>query len=373
MPAHWVLSKTVPTLSKLVLPRYIGAHVSAAKGVENSVLNCAGIGGTAFSLFLKPSRTWAAGKPYTEENISLFKQYCQEHGIDTSKHIVPHGSYLINLGNPDEEKREKSFVAFMHELERCETLDIGHYNFHPGSTTGECTSLMSTAYISDCINRAHKATSKVTVVVENMAGQGNVIGSTFEELKQIIDGVDDKSRIGVCLDSCHLFAAGYDISTYEGYHKTMAQFDDVVGFKYLKAWHLNDSKCALGSKKDRHANIGRGFIGLNFFENLLADERFKEIPMILETPPRRPLESVTSIKTDDQEDDAGCSCESDSSNDEGAAGKKKRGRPRKKPLNGKKQAKGVEDFTVWAEEIQLLLSFTKDAGNEAEEKKVIRG
>ncbi|KAG8818644.1 hypothetical protein FRC17_010763 [Serendipita sp. 399] len=259
----------------------VGAHISAAGGIEQAIPNAAKIGAEAFALFLKSQRQWNA-KPLSKESIEGFKSRMNTFGYDF-KHVFPHGSYLVNLGNPDKEKREKSYECFLDDLIRCEQVGIGLYNFHPGSTVGGCTVDESIKHIADSLNRAHKATSSVVTVVENMAGAGNVIGGTFEQLAQIIEGVEDKKRVGICLDTCHMFASGYDIRTKEAYEKTMAKFESVVGFKYLSGLHLNDSKTELGSKKDRHESLGLGHVGLRAFAFMMRDERLKGLPMVLET------------------------------------------------------------------------------------------
>lgn len=263
-------------------PWKIGAHVSAAGGVENAVRNAAMVGANAFALFVKSQRKWDS-PPLSAENVDVFTTRMQEFGY-SPKHVLPHGSYLVNLGNPDEAKRQKSFNCFLDDLQRCEQLGLELYNFHPGSTVGQATKEESIALIAECINNAHKATKYITIVIENMAGSGNVIGSQFSELKGIIDHVEDKTRVGVCLDTCHAFAAGYDISTKDGWDATLAAFDTEVGLSYLKGLHLNDSKAALGSKKDRHENIGLGHLGISTFRHIVSDPRTQDIPLILETP-----------------------------------------------------------------------------------------
>lgn len=263
-------------------PWKIGAHVSAAGGVENTVRNAAMVGANSFALFVKSQRKWDSPS-LSVGNIDGFKRRMQEFGY-SPKHVLPHGSYLVNLGNPDEEKRQKSFNCFLDDLQRCEQLGLELYNFHPGSTVGQATKEESIAFIAECINNAHKATKYITIVIENMAGSGNVIGSRFSELKGIIDHVEDKTRVGVCLDTCHAFAAGYDISTKKGWDATLSAFDTEVGLSYLKGLHLNDSKAALGSKKDRHENIGLGHIGISTFRHVVSDPRTQDIPLILETP-----------------------------------------------------------------------------------------
>ncbi|EPQ32105.1 uncharacterized protein PFL1_00302 [Pseudozyma flocculosa PF-1] len=261
---------------------HVGAHISSAGGVENAPLNALRIGGNAFSLFVRPKMQWAS-KPLTDTNTSQFHVRTKEHGYG-APHVVPHGCYLINLANPDEAKRAKSFEAFMDDLQRCEALGVALYNFHPGSTVGECTKEEGCRNIADAINKAHGLTKSVTILIENMAGAGNLIGGTFEELRDIIGNVTDKSRVGICLDTCHAFAAGYDMTSREAYDATMSQLASTVGFEFVKAVHLNDSKTPLGSHKDRHENIGAGHLGLFAFYALMNDERFAGIPLILETP-----------------------------------------------------------------------------------------
>ncbi|KZO97759.1 AP endonuclease [Calocera viscosa TUFC12733] len=260
----------------------VGAHVSAAGGVENAVLNAASIGANAFALFLKSQRKWTS-PPLTEDSISLFKARMTKYGYDTGM-VLPHGSYLINLGNPDAGKREKAYECFLDDLQRCEQLGIKLYNFHPGSTVGGAPLEECLAHVAESINRAHKATSHVCIVIENMAGAGNVMGCRFSDLATMINLVEDKSRVGVCLDTCHLFASGYDIRDKTAYQATMEEFDKVVGLRYLKAWHLNDSKTPLNSKKDRHENLGLGHIGLPTFSHIMTDPRLAHMPMVLETP-----------------------------------------------------------------------------------------
>ncbi|KAI9034629.1 endonuclease 4 [Hyaloraphidium curvatum] len=261
--------------------RFIGAHVSASGGVHNSPANAARIGATGFALFLKNQRQWAC--PALEDAVKDgFKEQIKALGYDFSS-VIPHGSYLVNLGNRDKDKREKAYENFLDDLVRCEQLGIPHHNLHPGSTCGEITADESIRLIVDCIDRAHAATSSVIVVLENCAGHANTIGS-FEDLGKICAQVKDKSRVGVCLDTCHAFAFGHDIRTKEAYEATMRSFEELVGFKYLRAVHLNDSKGELRCRKDRHENIGKGFIGIEGFRLLLNDPRFADIPLVLETP-----------------------------------------------------------------------------------------
>lgn len=259
----------------------IGAHVSITGGIENAPYNAREIGAKAFALFTKNQRRWTA-KDLEEKNILEFKRRIEEIGIE-SKYILPHDSYLINLGNADEEKRNQSFEAFVDEMKRCNELGLLYLNMHPGSHLKEISEEQSMDLIIDCINKAHELVSNVTVVLEITAGQGSNLGYTFEHLAYIINGTINKNRIGVCLDTCHMFAAGYDIRTKDSYTKTMNSFEEIVGFKYLKGVHLNDSMVPLASKKDRHESIGKGELGLEFFELLMNDERFDDIPIVLET------------------------------------------------------------------------------------------
>lgn len=259
----------------------IGAHVSITGGIENAPYNAREIGAKAFALFTKNQRRWTA-KDLEEKNILEFKRRIEEIGIEP-KYILPHDSYLINLGNADEEKRNQSFEAFVDEMKRCNELGLLYLNMHPGSHLKEISEEQSMDLIIDCINKAHELVSNVTVVLEITAGQGSNLGYTFEHLAYIINGTINKNRIGVCLDTCHMFAAGYDIRTKDSYTKTMNNFEKIVGFKYLKGVHLNDSMVPLASKKDRHESIGKGELGLEFFELLMNDERFDDIPIVLET------------------------------------------------------------------------------------------
>lgn len=276
-------SKNKMPISPATCRKWIGAHVSISGGLHMAVKHTLAIKGHAFGLFLKNQRRWDSS-PLSKSAIDDFHNACQQHDFIHPWNILPHGSYLINLASPDNEKRAKSFDAFLDDLLRCEQLGISLYNFHPGSTTGSCTMSQSIQHVSDSINMAHSKTSKVIVVVENMSGQGNIVGSKFEELASIIDLVKDKTRIGICLDTCHLFAAGYDIRTVNKFDNVMKDFDRIIGLKYLKAIHLNDSKEGLGDHKDRHENIGKGKLGLECFKFIMNDDRFNDIPMILETP-----------------------------------------------------------------------------------------
>ena len=261
--------------------KFVGAHCSASGGVYNAVYNAQKIGAKAFALFTKNQKRWEA-KPLDTKTIDKFKRALSESGI-LPKHVLPHDSYLINLGNPDEQKLIKSKMAFIDELQRCEQLGLDRLNFHPGSHLKEISEDECLDKISESINIALDKTSGVIAVIENTAGQGSNLGYKFEHLAQIIDKVEDKSRIGVCIDTCHMFVAGYDIRTREAYDKTWAEFEKIVGFKYLMGMHINDSKPPLGSKKDRHHSIGHGEIGLDAFRFIMNDKRMDDIPLILET------------------------------------------------------------------------------------------
>ena len=258
-----------------------GAHVSASGGVFKAPLNAQKIGAKAFALFVKNQRRWTA-KPYDQKTIDLFKKNLEEVGI-APKHVLPHDSYLINLGHPDIEQREKSLNAFIDEVQRCEQLGLDKLNFHPGShlramSEEECLDL-----IAQNMNKTLEVTEGVSLVIENTAGQGSNLGYKFEHLAYLIDKSIDKSRVGVCIDTCHMFVAGYDIRTREAYDKTWDEFDRIVGFEYLKGMHINDSKPPLGSKKDRHESLGKGEIGLDAFRFIANDKRMDDMPLVLET------------------------------------------------------------------------------------------
>ena len=260
--------------------KYIGAHVSASGGVEFAPINAHEIGANAFALFTKNQRQWIS-KPLSEESIRLFKENCDKYGFQP-EYILPHDSYLINLGHPEEEGLNKSRAAFLDEMQRCEQLGLRLLNFHPGSSLNKIATEDCLSLIAESINITLEKTKGVTAVIENTAGQGSNLGSEFWQLKYIIDRVDDKSRVGVCLDTCHTYTAGYDI--VNDYDKVFEEFDKEVGFNYLRGMHLNDSKKALGTHVDRHDRIGEGLIGKAFFERLMQDSRFDNIPLVLETP-----------------------------------------------------------------------------------------
>ena len=276
--------------------KFVGAHVSASGGVFNAPLNAMKIGAKAFALFTKNQRQWVA-KPFTKEIIDKFKKNLEKSGI-SPKYILPHDSYLINLGSPDIEKLKKSRDAFIDEIRRCEELGLELLNFHPGSHLVKVgkrdpeyhnkimeAELKALDLIALSLNMAIDATkdTRVKLVIENTAGQGTNLGYKFEHIAHIIDKIEDKSRVGVCLDTCHTFSAGYDLRTKEAYEETMSQFDRVVGFKYLSGMHINDSKAKLGSRVDRHHSLGQGEIGWDTFRFIMNDKRMDNIPLILET------------------------------------------------------------------------------------------
>ena len=261
--------------------KYIGAHVSAAGGVDQAVIRAHEINATAFALFTKNQRQWKAAA-LTDDVIARFKENCQKYGY-SKQQILPHDSYLINLGHPETEALDKSRDAFLDELQRCEQLGIGLLNFHPGSHLNKIDIDLCLARISESINIALDKTEGVTAVIENTAGQGTNLGFSFEQLAAIIEGVEDKERVGVCIDTCHAFAAGYDLRTQETCDATFKQFDDIVGFRFLKAMHLNDAKSAFASRVDRHHSLGEGNIGYTPFSYIMKDSRFDGIPLILET------------------------------------------------------------------------------------------
>jgi deoxyribonuclease IV len=258
----------------------IGAHVSISGGVQNAPKNAHDIGAKAFAMFLKNQRQWVA-KPYEEETIAAFKSEMSKYGF-TADDVLPHDSYLINLGSPDINARAKSLDAFIDEASRVEALGLKLLNFHPGSHLGEISEDECLKYIAESMNEAIAKTKKCVLVIENTAGQGSNMGFRFEHLARLIELTDDKTRVGVCLDTCHTFSAGYDIK--EHFDAVFEEFESSVGFKYLRGMHINDSKVPFASKKDRHESLGGGSIGIEFFTKLMKDNRFDSIPLILETP-----------------------------------------------------------------------------------------
>jgi len=261
--------------------KYIGAHVSTEGGVQKAPINAYNIGAKAFALFVKNQRRWEES-PLKDETIKAFKDNIEKYGYSTER-ILPHDGYLINLGHPEKEKREISLRSFIHEAKRCEALSLKYLNFHPGSHLNQISEEECIDNIINSLNHALKETDYIKLVIENTAGQGSNIGYKFEHIKNIIEGINDKNRIGVCLDTCHLYASGYDITKKESYEETIKEFDKTVGLKYLIAFHINDSKKGLGSKIDRHENLGKGTMGLDVFKYIINDRRFEEKIFILET------------------------------------------------------------------------------------------
>lgn len=262
--------------------KYFGAHVSASGGVENAVHNAQFIGANAFALFTKNQRQWSA-PALTPEQIATFRRAMSEAGF-TAQQVLPHDSYLINLGHPDKEGLDKSRDAFFEEMERCEQLGLDRLNFHPGSHLKRISEEGSLQLIAESINMALERTKGVTAVIENTAGQGSNLGYRFEHLAYIIERVEDKSRVGICIDTCHAFAAGYDLRSREACEHTFEELDKVVGIGYLRGMHLNDAMRPLGSRIDRHTPLGEGEIGWECFKYIASDARFDNIPLILETP-----------------------------------------------------------------------------------------
>src|SRR5574344_481624 len=261
--------------------KYVGAHVSAAGGIELAIERAVSLGANALALFTKNQRQWSA-PPLTEATVLAFRRACTQAGF-LPEQILPHDSYLINLGHPDPDGLAKSREAFLDELRRCEQLGLCYLNFHPGSHLKQIPEAVSLRLVSESINWALEQTNGVTAVIENTAGQGSNLGWSFEHLAQIIDGVEDKSRVGVCLDTCHAFAAGYELRTPEAWAATFAEFERLVGFRYLKGMHINGAKSEFGSRVDRHHSLRAGNLGTAVFEFIMQDERFDRIPLILET------------------------------------------------------------------------------------------
>lgn len=262
--------------------KFVGAHVSATGGVSNAPLNAHKIGARAFALFTRNPSRWHTPATSTKE-AEAFKENCKKLGYTPDK-ILPHDSYLINLGSPDEEGLEKSRKAFLDEMQRCEQLGLTMLNFHPGSHLKQMDTNDCLDRIAESINLTLDETSSVKAVIENTAGQGSNLGYSFAQLRRIIDGVTDKSRVGVCIDTCHAFAAGYDLSTPSGYEAVWQEFADTVGWDFFSAMHINDTKKGLGSHVDRHESLGKGMLGTDFFKMLMNDPHMDSIPLILETP-----------------------------------------------------------------------------------------
>ncbi len=261
--------------------KYVGAHVSISGGVSNAPINAFNIGAKAFGMFVKNQRQWIA-KPIEEEEIKKFKKNLAENGYNP-ENVLPHAGYLINIANPEKENRDKSINALIDEVNRCRVLGLKYLNFHPGShlTLSEEEGI---EFVISSINEVLEKTSDIILVIENTAGQGSNLGNRFEQIAKMIAGIDNKERVGVCVDTCHTFAAGYDIAGKDGYNKVWEEFDKVIGIKYLRGIHLNDSKTPFGSKKDRHESLGKGYMGEDFLTLLMNDLRLENIPIILETP-----------------------------------------------------------------------------------------
>jgi deoxyribonuclease-4 len=262
--------------------KYVGAHVSASGGVENAPVNAKAIGAKAFALFTKNQRQWFSN-PLSKASIKAFRENCEKLDFKPFQ-ILPHDSYLINLGHPEKEPLEKSRTSFLDEMQRCEQLGLDRLNFHPGSHLNIISEEECLSRIAESVNIVLDKTKGVTAVIENTAGQGTNMGHKFEQLRFIIDKVNDKSRVGICIDTCHAFTSGYNIKSKEGYDETFRTFDKIIGFKYLRGIHINDSKKELATRVDRHDNIGKGFLGEDVFRMLMNDGRLDNMPLILETP-----------------------------------------------------------------------------------------
>lgn len=273
----------------------VGAHVSIAGGVENAPLNARDIGATAFGMFTKNQRQWRAAA-LTDESILAFRENCKQSNFEPDDVLV-HDSYLINLGHPEQNGLEKSRQAFLDEMIRCEQLGLTKLNFHPGSHLGQLDEKDCLARIAESINLALQQTVFVKAVIENTAGQGNNVGYRFEHLAEIIEQIEIKERVGVCLDTCHMFAAGYDITDMQSFEETFSMFDRIVGYTYLSGMHLNDCKSQFNSRVDRHAPLGEGTLGLLTFKMVMQDSRLESIPLILETPmPERWPKEIKLLK-----------------------------------------------------------------------------
>ncbi|MGI6757576.1 MAG: deoxyribonuclease IV [Bacteroidaceae bacterium] len=260
--------------------KYVGPHVSAGGGLYNAPLNAVAVGASAFALFTKNQRQWFS-PPLSAQDVALFKKEVAASGIEP-RFILPHDSYLINLGSPDPEGLKKSRDSFINEMKRCEQLGLIMLNFHPGSHLKQITVEECLDRVAESINMALEKSSNVTAIIENTAGQGSNVGFAFWHLKRIIEGVNDKSRVGICIDTCHTFAAGYNFK--DNYDNVWQEFDEVVGMEWLRAIHLNDSKRELGSRVDRHDSIGKGYLGLDFFKRIMRDPALDNMPLIIETP-----------------------------------------------------------------------------------------
>ncbi|KAF4257514.1 hypothetical protein KXW98_006654 [Aspergillus fumigatus] len=331
----------------------VGAHVSAAKGVFNAVHNSMHIGGNAFALFLKSQRKWE-NPPLQDDHRDQFRQLCLEHKYDGAKHILPHGSYLVNLAQEDKVKAKQAYDSFLDDLRRCEALGITLYNFHPGSAN-QSSLPDALSRLAKALTNALEATSTVVPVLETMCGHGTTIGGYLSEFRDLLALIprEHHPRIGICIDTCHSFAAGYDLSSPAGYQSFMKEFEDQIGLQYLRALHLNDSKAPRGSKRDLHANIGTGFLGLRAFHNIMNDPRLEGLPMILETPIDRPA-NPTPANIKDEPSDVEADIDADSAPETEQTSKKKTSKRSKSKAGGAKAL--VPDPSVWAREIALLES-----------------
>ncbi|KAL2821005.1 xylose isomerase-like protein [Aspergillus cavernicola] len=334
------------------LRMHVGAHVSAAGGVFNAVNNSKHIGGNAFALFLKSQRKWD-NPPLQDEHRDNFLKLCKDHSYDAAKHVLPHGSYLVNLAQEDKAKSKQAYDAFLDDLRRCEALGIKLYNFHPGSAN-QSRFPDAISRLAKALTNALSATSTVVPVLETMCGHGSTIGGALSEFRDLLALIpkDFHPRIGICIDTCHSFAAGYDLTSSTGFQAFMKEFEDLIGIQHLRALHLNDSKAPRGSKRDLHANIGTGFLGLRAFYNVMNEPRFEGIPMILETPIDRPpttSKAPPSTTTKEVEEE-----NYDEDGSDAEIRPKKTVKKKKKPAAAKAQL--VPDHSVWAREIELLES-----------------
>lgn len=286
----------VPTFERVITSKLkFGAHVGMSGGVYNAVTNAINLGCNSFALFLKSPRRWES-PAISPEDAMKFAELCKKYDYNPRTDILPHGSYFINMANPDDEKWQKSFDCLLDDLKRCEQLNIGHYNFHPGSSLGvteqsvkyenkpEVIATPGVRRLADGLNRAIKETEFVRIVVENMAGHGNYVCGNIDDFHALFQLLDDPKRVGVCIDTCHSFAAGFDLSNEEGWNKFWTEFEEKVGIENLAALHLNDSMAPLGANRDLHQKLGWGFLGLECFRLLANDKRLEGIPLILETP-----------------------------------------------------------------------------------------
>jgi len=335
---------------------YIGAHVSSAGGVHNTVTNAVHVGANAFACFLKSQRKWQ-NPELSNEHQTLFSAHCKDHKYDGGAHVVPHGSYLVNLAHTDAARTKQAYDSFIDDLDRCRRLGIKLYNFHPGNSGGAESREEAIQHLAKQLNKAHADASSgdVVTLLETMASEGNTIGGTFEDLADTIKLVDAKERVGVCLDTCHVFAAGYDLRTPQAFKKTMDAFDTIVGFKYLRALHVNDSKAPLDSHRDLHANIGTGFLGLRSFHNLMNEPRLAGLPMVLETPidvpaPGQEADAAQAAAGADQED------QSDAEEEEAEAEAEAQSQGARKGKKTTAPKKTIEDKGIWAREIKMLES-----------------